>query len=100
MGENIVNMNPVDQEIREEKKLSYEELEQAAQNLSAQYQNLVTRFKELAEAHQELVHNNFFVRLEWLYKVINSDKFPESFIHQCVNEFISMMTPEKEETKE
>lgn len=97
MGENIVNMGPVDQE---EKKLSYEELEQAAQNLSAQYQNLVNKFKELAEKHQELVQNNFFVRLEWLYRVIHSDKFPESFIKKCVDEFVSMMTPAEENTKD
>lgn len=97
MGENIVNMNPVNQE---EKKLSYEELEQAAQNLSAQYQNLVTKFKELAEKHQELVQSNFFVRLEWLYRVIHSDKFPESFIKKCVDEFIIMMTPAEEDNKD
>lgn len=97
MGENIVNMGPVNQE---EKKLSYEELEHAAQNLSAQHQNLLTRFKELAAKHQELIQNNFFVRLEWLYRVINSDKFPEPFIHQCVEEFISMMTPAEEDNKD
>lgn len=97
MGENIVNMDPVNQE---EKKLSYEELEQAAQNLSAQYQNLVNKFKELAEKHQELVQNNFFVRLEWLYRVIHSDKFPAPFINKCVDEFVSMMTPVEEDTKD
>lgn len=102
MGENIVNMSPVNQEVREEKKLSYEELENAAQNLSAQYQNLLAKFKELAEAHQELTHNNFFVRLEWLWRIINMEpnKFPEEFVHQCTDEFITMMTPEKESDNE
>lgn len=97
MGENIVNMGPVNQE---EKKLSYEELEQAAQSISAQYQNLVVKYKELAAKHQELMQNNYFVRLEWLYRVINSDRFPESFVKKCVDEFISMMTPTEEENKD
>jgi hypothetical protein len=100
MGENIVNMGPVNQEVREEKKLSYEELEQAAQNLSAQYQNVLAKFKELAAKHQELMQNNYFVRLEWLYRVINSDKFPEEFIDQCTKEFITLMTPEEEDNKD
>ena len=96
MGENIVNMGPVNQD-KTESKLSYEELEKAAQNLSAQHQNLIARYKELVEKHQELIQNNYFVRLEWLYRVINSDRFPESFIDQCTKEFITMMTPEQEE---
>jgi hypothetical protein len=83
-------------------KLSYEELESAAQNLSAQYQNLVEKYKELYTKHQELLQNNYFVRLEWLFRVVNSDKFNSDFKAKCEEEFISMMTPEtiEEETKE
>ena len=98
MEENIVNMGPAKD--KEEKKLSYEELSNAAQNLSAQYQNLLNKYKELAEAHQELLNNNFFIRLDWLWRVINSEgKFPQEFVTQCVNEFMAnMQMPKQEDT--
>lgn len=97
MGENIVKMSPD----TKDNKLSYEELEKAAQNLSAQYQNLVNKFKELYAENQEFKQNNYFVRLEWLWRVLNSDKFNESFRNKCEEEFIEMMTPsETAETKE
>ena len=101
MGENVVKMNPEVQD-KESKKLSYEELENAAQNLSAQYQNLVERYKELHAKHQELLQNNYFVRLEWLFRVINSDRFNVDFRTKCEEEFVNMMTPEivEEENKD
>lgn len=99
MGENIITMESKNSEA---KKLSYEELEKAAQNLSAQYQNLVEKHRELWAKHQDLIQNNYFVRLEWLFRVINSDKFNSDFRTKCEEEFINMMTPEstEEETKE
>lgn len=98
MGENIITM---ESKSKETKKLTYEELESAAQNLSAQYQNLVERHKELYAKYQELLQNNYFVRLEWLFRVINSDKFNVDFRNKCEEEFINMMTSEAtEESKE
>lgn len=100
MGENVVKMNPENQD-KESKKLSYDELENAAQNLSAQYQNLVNKYKELYAENQELKQNNYFVRLEWLFRVINSDKFNPDFRNKCEEEFVNMMIPETtEENKE
>lgn len=96
MGENIVKMGPANQD-NETKKLSYEELETAAQNLSAQYQNLVNKYKELYTENQELKQSNYFVRLEWLFRVVNSDKFDPDFRFKCEEEFINMMTPENTE---
>ena len=92
MGENIVKMGPEIQD-NEAKKLSYEELESAAQNLSAQYQNLINKYKELYAENQELKQNNAFIRLEWLWRVVNSDRFDTSFRSKCEEEFIEMMTP-------
>ena len=99
-AEVVVKMNPENQD-KESKKLSYDELENAAQNLSAQYQNLVNKYKELYAENQELKQNNYFVRLEWLFRVINSDKFNPDFRNKCEEEFVNMMIPETtEENKE
>ena len=91
MGENIITM---ESKSKETKKLSYEELESAAQNLSMQHQNLIEKYKELYVKHQELVQSNYFVRLEWLWRIINSDKLTTSFREKCETEFMDMMTPE------
>jgi hypothetical protein len=98
MGENIVKMGP--NQDNETKKLSYDELEKAAQNLSVQHQNLIEKYKELYAKHQELLQNNYFIRLEWLFRVINSDKFNSDFKSKCEEEFITMMTPETVENTE
>lgn len=100
MGENIVKMETRNSESTETSKLSYKELERAAQNISAQYQNLRTKYSELTIKYQELVQNNYFIRLDWLYKVIHSDRFPKPFIDSCIEEFITMMTPEQENSEE
>lgn len=94
MGENVVKMNSEIQE-KETKKLSYEELQSVAAQLSTQNQQIVAKYKELAAQHQELLQNNYFVRLEWLWRVIHSDKFNKDFVLKCSEEFISMMTPEE-----
>lgn len=99
MGENIVQMGNTTQQ---EKKLSYEELQETASQLSAQNQQIVAKFKELYAKHQELLQNNYFVRLEWLWRVIDKrDYFDESFVSKCMAEFKEIMMPTvEEETKE
>ena len=94
MGENIITMESKNKEV---KKLTYDELESAAKNLSAQHQNLIEKYKELYTKYQELVQNNYFVRLEWLFKVVNSDRFNPEFRNKCEEEFISMMTTDNDE---
>ena len=95
---NVVDMP---NKANEKKELSYEELQNACAQLSANYQNVVNKYKELADKHQELLQNNYFVRLEWLWRIINSDKLTVDFRARCKDEFIQMMNPEvPEETKE
>lgn len=92
-----------------EKKLSYVELENVANQLSLQAQRLAEQNKQLQQKLQEVGLDNFFNRLEWLYKVIDGDNMylSDDFKHKCAEEFEKMMTytPEdsdntKEETKE
>lgn len=79
----------------EEKKLSYEELEKIAQQLSIQCQQLSARVQR---QDMELT----FKRLDYLFAVVNcaTGAFDESFVTKCVQEIKDIMTPEAEEPKE
>lgn len=76
-------------------KLSYEQLEQVASQLSQQVQNLYAKLQE-AEV------SNMLSRLKFLFKVIKyGDKFPTEFVQKCVEEIVDIMTiKESEEPKE
>jgi hypothetical protein len=76
------------------KKLSYEELENVANQLNQQSQSL---FKRL----QEMTLNNFFTRLSFLFDILkNSDKFPKDFIDEVVEEIISSIRLEPDDEVE
>lgn len=84
MGEVIEMPTP---EVKQEKKLSYEELENVANNL----------YIRLQQADMA----NMFKRLDYLFKVVeNVDNFPQEFTKQCVDEIVNIMTISTEETKE
>lgn len=76
-------------------KMSYEELENVAAQLSQQNQQLYNRL-------QQVEVSNMLSRLEFLFKVVkNSNAFPTEFVDKCVKEIIDIMTiPEVEDTKE
>lgn len=91
MGENIVNMG---KNTQQEKKLSYEELQEVAAKLSAQRDSIVEKYKELTVKYQELLQNNYFVRLEWLWRVIEKKEYFElDFVSKCMDEFKEIMMP-------
>lgn len=74
-------------EVKQEKKLSYEELENVANNL----------YVRLQQADMA----NMFKRLDYLFKVVeNVDNFPQEFTKHCVDEIVNIMTISTEETKE
>lgn len=84
MGEVIEMPTP---EVKQEKKLSYEELENVANNL----------YVRLQQADMA----NMFKRLDYLFKVVeNVDNFPQEFAKHCVKEIVTIMTIPTEETKE
>lgn len=80
---------------REPQKLSYEQLENVAHQLSDQN-------KQLYQALQKANVDNLFKRLEYLFKVLEqAHHFPDEFITKCAEEIVSMITiPEKEEETE
>jgi hypothetical protein len=76
------------------KKLSYEELEQVAKQLSNQSEML---YMKLQEANM----TNAYKRLDYLFKVLENEvSFKEDFVEKCAKEIVEIMTIPEEETKE
>lgn len=93
--EKVVEMKAAKaKKVQEEKKLSYEELEGIARQLSMQVQNLTQR---LQERDMDIT----FKRLDYLFKVIEFNKlFPTDFVTKSVDEVMEIMTPVQEEKEE
>ena len=77
-----------------QKKMSYEELEQVAAQLSQQSQQLYARL-------QQADMTNMFKRLDYLFKVVEiGPMFPNEFLDMCVTEIQEIITPVNEEAGE
>ena len=89
-----VEMKPAPEATRPE-KMSYEQLENIAHQLSDQAKQL---YAKLQEANMV----NMFKRLDYLFKVVeNAHAFNEEFVAKCVSEIEDLMTvPETEEETE
>lgn len=76
-------------------KMSYEQLENVAHQLSEQSRQLYAKLQEANMA-------NMFKRLDYLFKVVeNAHAFSEEFVTKCVAEIEDLMTvPESEETED
>jgi hypothetical protein len=77
-------------EVRE--KMSYEQLENVAHQLSEQSRQLYTKL-------QEANMTNMFKRLDYLFKVVeNNAAFESEFVKKCSNEIVDLLTiPEEPE---
>lgn len=77
-----------------EKKLSYDELENAANELLMQNQQM---YNELQKANMA----NVFKRLDYLFKVVEfNTSFNTEFVNTCVAEIEEMMTIKDTDNKE
>lgn len=77
-----------------EKKLSYDELENAANELLMQNQQM---YNELQKANMA----NVFKRLDYLFKVVEfNTAFNTEFVNTCVAEIEEMMTIKEADKKE
>ena len=84
-------MNTMPVEANVEKKLSYEQLEEVANNLHKQCNAL---YEELQKANMV----NLFKRLDYLFKVVeNATAFDSEFVSTCVEEVKTLMTPSTDE---
>jgi hypothetical protein len=82
-------------------KMTYEQLENIAHQMSEQSRNLYTQNQQLVKALEESNMSNFFKRLDYLWAIIHSESvyLTEDFKIECSKEFMEMMTS-KEEPKE
>lgn len=80
-------------ENKEVKKLSYEQLEQIANQYSEQARQLYLKLQEANMA-------NMFKRMDYLFKVVENNKvFSSDFVEKCISEIEELMKL-PEETKE
>lgn len=87
--EKVINEHP---ETERPEKMSYEQLENVAHQLSEQSKQL---YIQLQNANM----SNMFKRLDYLFKVVeNSHMFKLDFVNKCIDEIEDFMTvPEETE---
>lgn len=92
---NVVEMKPQMQETARPEKMSYEQLENVAHQLSEQAKQL---YAQLQAANM----TNMFKRLDYLFKVVeNGHVFNQEFLNKCIAEIEEHMTiPEEVEETE
>ena len=89
----VVKMQPATKDERPE-KLSYEQLEQVAHQLSEQARQL---YSQLQQSNM----TNMFKRLDYLFKVVeNGHMFKQDFLEKCIAEIEEIMTVPEETDKE
>lgn len=88
----VVEMKP---QVQRPEKMSYEQLENVAHQLSEQNRQLFAKLQELNMA-------NMFKRFDYLFKVIeNGHMFKQDFLEKCIAEIESLITiPKQEEESE
>ena len=88
----VVEMQPVTKETERPEKMSYEQLEQVAHQLSEQARQL---YSQLQKSNM----TNMFKRLDYLFKVVeNGHIFKQDFFEKCIAEIEELTTvPEVEE---
>lgn len=88
----VVEMKP---QVQRPEKMSYDQLESVAHQLSEQNRQMFAKLQELNMV-------NMFKRLDYLFKVIeNGHMFKQDFLEKCIAEVESLMTvPEQEEEPE
>lgn len=91
----VVEMTPQAKGTEQPQKMSYEQLEQIAHQLSEQARQL---YGQLQKSNL----SNMFKRLDYLFKVVeNGHMFKQDFLDRCVKEIEDIMTvPEEPENSE
>lgn len=89
----VVEMQPTTKETERPEKMSYEQLEQIAHQLSEQARQL---YSQLQKSNM----TNMFKRLDYLFKVVeNGHMFKQDFLEKCITEIEEIITV-PEETEE
>ena len=82
-------------QVQRPEKMSYDQLESVAHQLSEQNRQMFAKLQELNMV-------NMFKRLDYLFKVIeNGHMFKQDFLEKCIAEIESLITiPKQEEESE
>ena len=88
----VMERAPQAKETEQSQKMSYEQLEQIAHQLSEQARQL---YSQLQKSNM----TNMFKRLDYLFKVVeNGHMFKQDFLEKCIAEIEELMTvPEESE---
>lgn len=82
----VASSNTPEEESQKTQKMSYEQLEQVAHQLSEQTRQLYSQL-------QQVNLNNMFKRLDYLFRVVeNFRHFDTKFVTKCVNEIKELLT--------
>lgn len=85
----------------ESKKLTYEQLNQAAQQISQQAEALYKENQQLRETLSRISIQNGYTELGFKFKVIeNSTMFPKEFVKRTITDIVNTMTVTDEEPNE
>lgn len=83
---------------KEVKKLTYEQLEGVAKQLSAQLDAVAKENQQLKVLAQKLQLDNMFAELNFRFKVLEyNTMFPKEFVDRIVSEVQDIMTVKAEE---
>ena len=83
---------------KEQRPVSYEELNNIAHQLAQQNEQYKAKFEKLVEAYNRAQMTNVFTRLDFLFKVLKEkESFTESFVKMCALEIENTITLPKEE---
>lgn len=83
---------------KEVKKLTYEQLEGVAKQLSAQLDAVAKENQQLKVLAQKLQLDNMFAELNFRFKVLEyNNMFPKEFVDRIVSEVQDIMTVKAEE---
>lgn len=90
-----------DQNVEKVKKLSYEELENVAKQISVQLDAAVKENKRLKEALQQNQMANLYTQMEFMFKVVeNCNAFDADFVQKCIDAIQNIMLNNPEEDKQ
>lgn len=89
------------QETKKPAKLTYEQLEEAARQISQQAEAIFKENQQLKAALQQASVSNLYRELDFRFKVLeNADMFSTKFLDMCIRNIEDTMTPKPEEKEE
>lgn len=91
----------MDEKKEQNKKLTYEQLEDATRQMSVQFDSVVRENQQLKGLVQKLQLDNMFTELNFRFKVLDhAELFNDEFVDRILGEIEDIMTIKEEEVKD